>query len=108
MRSQTTNPFVMHAGSFPLASMETMEFNFILKMMRRSNDTEVWKSFHPSDSLHLTITDSGPSKRHFEASSIHPDKFEEDSVSHADGRYEYRLSRYMLPYHGFVLNWYRI
>jgi hypothetical protein len=88
-----------------LSPDETVEIVFDYTMAKEEEDTEIGQTLYPTDSLSITVVDRNPKKRVVRARSIHPTELEDDTSAQAEGTYNFRLNRYVLPHQGFVIWW---
>lgn len=76
-------------------------------MPKEDEDTEVFETLYPSDSLNLMIVDRDGLKRRIGASAHHPGELENQTLTADGGPYQYRLNRYLLPHQGASIWWKR-
>jgi hypothetical protein len=104
MDDNVVNP-VFHAGFIDVHPKQKIEVSVTFTLAKQFDDTELIQTLYPTDSLRITISDHGPTKRFIRARSIHPDALEIETPVHATGTYQARINRYLLPHHGFIFWW---
>jgi hypothetical protein len=95
----------MKLGEISLAPNEELEMILDYNMAKEAEDTEVFTTRFPVDSVTFTISDRGPTKREVRARSIHTEDLENDTSSEAGATYVFRLPHWLLPEQGFVIWW---
>jgi hypothetical protein len=88
-----------------LDPQEEIEVIWDYVMAKEEEDTEIFQTRYPTDSISITVLDTSPSKRFVRARSIHPVQLDNDSSAQSKGTYNYRLDRYLLPHQGFAIWW---
>lgn len=74
-------------------------------MAKELDDTEIFQTLYPTDSVIITIVDRCPNQRIIRARSIHTSQLEDDTSAEATGTYNYSLKKYLLPHQGFAIWW---
>lgn len=87
---------------------EEVEIIFDYVMAKEDEDTEIFQTLYPADSVSITIMDRGPTERAVRARSIHVSDLENDTSAETTGTYNFKLSKYLLPHQGFVIWWKRV
>jgi hypothetical protein len=87
---------------------EEIEVVFDYVMAKEEEDTEIFQTRYPTDSVGITIMDRGPTARAVRARSIHGSNLEDDTSAERTGTYNFKLSKYLLPYQGFVIWWKKV
>jgi hypothetical protein len=77
-------------------------------MAKEDEDTEIFQTLYPADSVIITIMDRGPTARAVRARAIHVSDLENDTSAEATGTYNFKLSKYLLPHQGFVIWWKKV
>jgi len=93
--------------SLPPGHEADVTFNYV--MAKEEEDTEIFQTRYPADSLTITIVDRNPELRAVRARSIHAADLEDNSPKTGQGgTYNFRLPRYLLPHQGFVIWWKKV
>jgi hypothetical protein len=74
-------------------------------MAKEDEDTEIFQTMYAADSVNVTVVDTNPLKRVVRARAIHPSALEDDTSEVADGTYNFKLQRYLLPHQGIAIWW---
>lgn len=89
----------------PSAEVEII-FDYV--MAKEDEDTEIFQTLYPADSVIITVMDKGPTARIVRARSIHVSPLENDTSAESTGTYNFKLGKYLLPHQGFVIWWKKI
>jgi hypothetical protein len=84
---------------------QEMEVIFDYVMAKEEEDTEIFQTKYPTDSLNLVIVDKGPTRRLVRARSIHLADLDNNTAAESQGTYSYRLDRFLIPHQGFAIWW---
>jgi hypothetical protein len=87
---------------------ETVELILDYSMAKEDEDTEIFQSLYPADSIAINVMDQGPTKRIVRARSIHFSPLENDTSAEANGVYNFKLDKYLLPHQGFAIWWKKV
>jgi hypothetical protein len=98
---------------FSLASLslepdEVVELILDYSMAKEDEDTEIFQTLYPADSIIITVLDQGPTRRVIRARSIHFSPLENDTSAATSGVYNYKLDKYLLPHQGFAIWWKKV
>lgn len=99
-------PFILPSRN--VAPGEEIEIIFDYHMAKESEDTEIFQTKYPTDSVIITIMDKGPTPRVVRARAIHYSTLENDTAAESSGTYNFKLERYLLPHQGFAIWWKRL
>jgi hypothetical protein len=91
--------------SLTLQPGERVDLVFNYVMAKEEEDSEIFQTRYPADSLTITIVDRGPTERVIRARSIHVVNLDDNTSAEQQKTYNFRLPRYLLPHQGFVLWW---
>ncbi|HEX3431159.1 MAG TPA: hypothetical protein VHT03_09750 [Rhizomicrobium sp.] len=95
-------------GEIDLEPGQEIEIIIDYVMAKEDEDTEIFQTRYPTDSLILTIMDRGPTRRVIRARAIHLADLENDTAAEAEGTYNFKLDRYLLPHQGFAIWWKKV
>lgn len=93
------------AGHVVLDPGQEVEIISEYTMAKEEEDTEIFQTSYPAESIYVTIVDKNPGHRYVRARTIHRVNIENDSASESQGVYNYHLDKYLLPQQGFVFWW---
>lgn len=99
-------PFELPAIDLAPGAEIDLIFNYV--MAKEEEDTEIFQSLFPCESVTITVVDAGPTKRVVRARSIHPSDLENFTSSDQPGgakTYNFKLDRYLLPHQGYAIWW---
>jgi uncharacterized phage-associated protein len=102
----STVPF--EAKVIKIKPEEQAEIIFDYTTAKEEEDNEIFQTKLPTDSIVMTITDKGPTKRIIRAKTLHMAPFEDDTSADQSGTYNFSLFRYLLPHQGFVIWWKKV
>lgn len=105
LKDDSVSQVMMPIQEVTLDPDEEVDMVFDYTMAKEFEDTEVFTTRYPTDSVTLTVHDRGAIKRVVRARAIHPTDLVNDSSSETYGSYNFRLQRYLLPQQGFVIWW---
>jgi hypothetical protein len=94
--------------SVSLKPDDDIEVVFNYEMAKEEEDTEIFQTLYPADSLVITVIDRGPTVRAVRARSIHVSELEDDTSAWQTGAYNFKLLKYLLPHQGFVIWWKKV
>ncbi|OJU11361.1 MAG: hypothetical protein BGN85_12570 [Alphaproteobacteria bacterium 64-11] len=105
MKDDSVSQVPMHIQNITLDPDEEIEMLLDYTMAKEVEDTEIFTTRFPADSIVLTIHDHGGVRRVVRARSIHQTNLDNDTSADAQGSYNFKLQQYLLPQQGFVIWW---
>ena len=105
MADDRNSQVLLDLGHITVLRDEEVEMMLNYNMAKEIEDSEVFTTTIPADSVSLTILDQGITKRVIRARAIHQSGLENHTSESAPGTYSFKLMHYLLPMQGFVIWW---